>query len=46
MAMMLHFSRCALQPPNQIIALSAWNESAEQEEQFVIRFVGEGDDLR
>ena len=26
-------------PPNQIIAQSAWNESAEQEKQFDIRFV-------
>ena len=51
-AMTLHFSRCALHlpaPPNQIIAQSAWNESAEQEKQFDICFLGVGvggDDLR
>ena len=28
--------------PNQIIAQSAWNESAEQEKQFDISFVGVG----
>ena len=39
--MALDFSRCVL-APNDIIAQSAWKESAEQENQFYIRFVGVG----
>ena len=49
MRMMLQFSKCALHPTpppspprSNIIAQSAWNESAQQEKQFNILYVGVG----
>ena len=40
--MTLRFFQRISPPLNQIIAQSAWNESAEQQKQFDIRFMGVG----